>query len=57
MSKIHSVIFRPFDQTVVPNVAPWFPAVPSAFYGYYNTKGYSIPEVNDKGSEKEQVTS
>lgn len=36
---------------------PWFPAVPSAFYGYPNSKGQIIPGTNNLGSREEQLTS
>ena len=52
--RLSEIIFRPGTEVSVPNVAPHFPAVPSAYYYYQNRDGVRIPALNTVGSTEEQ---
>lgn len=54
---IPEVIFEPNVQVEVPNIAPYFPAVPSCKYYYVNRKGDKIAAPNTVGTPEEQILS
>jgi len=51
------VTFRPTISVVVPPVHTSFPAVPSAYYYYYNPHGIKIAAPNNVGTSEEQAIS